>query len=179
MRPYLIQRLQKPTGMLNPFSFGGGLVNGGLSPEATSLLKGIWQYDYMGSAEFEWGAVPESLKTIASYSKDFTTGKVKVVGSFKDYSGTISVVKKEERDIFFACRERQMEEVIQCIQLLANDVKHDYRTKERVGLAQAICNKDERTCGWHDIDNDFLFFTDEKMFLEFTKLFGLKEAIKV
>ena len=41
-RSYLVQRLRKPRGWEltkdNPFSFGGGLQNGGLSGEAMSLL---------------------------------------------------------------------------------------------------------------------------------------------
>ena len=49
-RSWLIQRLNKPReyegklkGLENAFSFGGGLVNGGLSKEAMELLN----FDYM------------------------------------------------------------------------------------------------------------------------------------
>jgi hypothetical protein len=68
---YLIQRLEEPWGGMaqfkdNPFSFGGGLRNGGLSQEAMDLIRGIWSFDYMGSAEFEFGAVPEALNAIAN-----------------------------------------------------------------------------------------------------------------
>jgi len=63
---WLIQRLKKPyqsngQGLEklgfkdNPFAFGVGLLNGGISPEAMDLTREIWRYDYMGSAEFEWG----------------------------------------------------------------------------------------------------------------------------
>ncbi len=53
---WLIQRL-KPAypGLVqlwvdNPFAFGGGLRNGGLSGEAMNLLRGIFSFDYMGAA---------------------------------------------------------------------------------------------------------------------------------
>lgn len=69
---YLIQRLKKPfkiedklKNLQNMFSFGGGLTNGGLSKEAVSLIRNIFSFDYMGSSEFEWGAVPEAMKKIA------------------------------------------------------------------------------------------------------------------
>lgn len=53
---YLVQRLNRPTnGYDNPFSFGGGLKNGGLSEDAMKLLRPIFSFDYMGSAEFEFG----------------------------------------------------------------------------------------------------------------------------
>ena len=58
-RPYLIQRLEKSKNYVNPFSFGGGLVNGGLSKDAMSLLKPIFSFDYMGSAEFDFGVLPK------------------------------------------------------------------------------------------------------------------------
>ena len=69
---WLIQRLNKPYGENpfglkdNPFAFGGGLVNGGLSHEAMDILRGIFSFDYMGAAEFEFGAVPKALQTIAA-----------------------------------------------------------------------------------------------------------------
>jgi hypothetical protein len=86
-RPWLIQRLQKPwkiaedanplfkamvAGAAGPFSFGGGYVNGGLSKEANKILGEIFQFDYMGSAEFEFGEVPKALGRIAKDVKDFT-----------------------------------------------------------------------------------------------------------
>ena len=71
-RSYLIQRLLKPTqfGVELPFgSFGCGLVAGGLSKKAVEVINGMWTFDYMGSAEFEFGAVPEALNTIINYRK--------------------------------------------------------------------------------------------------------------
>ncbi|KKL26470.1 hypothetical protein LCGC14_2394990, partial [marine sediment metagenome] len=77
-RTYLIQRLHKPhqiggnedfKKLVNCFSFGGGLKDGGLSDEAMKLIIKIWRFDYMGSAEFEWGAVPESLSNVFQYCK--------------------------------------------------------------------------------------------------------------
>lgn len=69
---YLVQRLTTPSpskgplgALANAFSFGGGLVNGGLSKEAMALLQPIFGFDYMGSSEFEHGAVPKTLGKLA------------------------------------------------------------------------------------------------------------------
>ena len=67
---HLVQRLKKPfmkLGMAirNSFAFGGGFKDGGLNPEAAALLGEIFSFDYMGAAEYEFGAVADAFKTIA------------------------------------------------------------------------------------------------------------------
>ena len=64
-RSYLIQRLGKPTGGIGPFSFGGGFINGGLSNEGAKAISSICIFDYMGAAEFEFGALPKALDSMA------------------------------------------------------------------------------------------------------------------
>jgi hypothetical protein len=72
--PYLVQRLQRPYkgkegGLIkddpNIFSFGGGFKNGGLSKQAMDIFKELFRFDYMGAAEFEFGAVPKAFQAIA------------------------------------------------------------------------------------------------------------------
>src|SRR4051812_12009846 len=70
-KPYLVQRLEKPRnggvmGLASAFSFGGGLVNGGLSKEAMGMLKIIFSFNYMGSSEFEYGAVPAAFQLLST-----------------------------------------------------------------------------------------------------------------
>lgn len=75
----LIQRLRQPIHKLHEsprglalasMSFGGGLPNGGLSDEAMKLLLPIFEFDYMGSSEFEHGAVPRTLQAMARMASD-------------------------------------------------------------------------------------------------------------
>lgn len=67
---YLIQRLEAPrqtsshTELLNAFSFGGGL-----SKEAIQLLSTVCSFDYMGAAEFEFGALPKALQAMAAHAQ--------------------------------------------------------------------------------------------------------------
>lgn len=181
--PYLIQRLQKPyqfkddaspmmKSLANAFSFGGGLVNGGISKEAMGLLNKIWNYDYMGSSEFEWGAVPKSLELIAKSISSYVAGETLVTGKVHDYRNDKDIEKKAI--VYFVCKKDDEKEVCEWISKFANDKKRDYRTKESVCLADAICESGYRkdTGGWHDIENHYLFFTDKTMYENFCKLFG-------
>ncbi|MEK6828994.1 MAG: hypothetical protein AABY15_02625 [Nanoarchaeota archaeon] len=181
--PYLIQRLLKPYQIKegqnkilkdNPFTFGGGLKNGGLSDEAMNLLREVWRYDYMGSAEFEWGAVPKSLDHIAKNNKEYIAGEISVKAKADDWNDGLKKVTVEA-PVFYVCIKQDEDQVKESIEKLSGAKKQDFHTKESVLLAEAICKLKyrEENAGWHDIDNHFLFFTDKEMFENFCKLFEI------
>jgi hypothetical protein len=189
--PYLIQRLKKPfkiekknstmVALANAFSFGGGLINGGLSKYAMKLLNDIWRYDYMGSSEFEWGAIPESLQEIAKNIKNYISGEMEVTGKIYDYSYDYSTRKEiqEKATIYYMCTKENEKEICEWIKKFSDDKKRNYNTKESVNLADNICKI--KCCldivGWHDIKNHYLFFTDKEMFEKSCNLFGCKTTI--
>jgi len=166
---WLIQRLQKPhqwqvkgKSFDNPFSFGGGLHNGGLSDKAMNLIREVLSFDYMGSAEFEWGAVPQALRFIAEQASN------------KNLIASTIFVGKEEPVYYLAPRE-YAPEVINRI----NKLRHDeLRLKEYCGLDKyfdGFFGKPSKdTCGWLELDNGYMFFTDRKMYEDACKLFGVK-----
>ena len=178
--PYLIQRLEKPFANQdpkfsdNPFAFGGGVKNGGLSDEAYNLLKGIWRYDYMGSAEFEFGALPKSLQAITKNIKKYVTGQLEVVGKFHCYKA--GKVIEDKATVYYFCNEEDEAYVREWIPKFADGVKNTYSTKEHIGLAESICKDEYYTdkVGWHDIENHYLFFTEKEMFNKFCRLMGVK-----
>src|ERR1700753_1566668 len=82
---YLIQRLLAPhkkEGLLSAlgdaFSFGGGYKNGGLTQEGFDLIKSIMRFDYMGAAEYEFGALPAFFKELVTGIKDYGTWEIKI-----------------------------------------------------------------------------------------------------
>ncbi len=92
-KSWLIQRLLKPykventwTKLSNAFSFGGGCRHGGLSDEVMDLIKDIFRFDYMGAAEFEFGAVPTTFQAIARGVGESTykAFKIQVKYKYKD-----------------------------------------------------------------------------------------------
>jgi hypothetical protein len=167
MKPsYLIQRLKRPnhwtrldgTKVDNPFNFGGGLVNGGLPKEVMDVLREIFSFDYMGSAEFEFGAVPEALRfLVIEYRRGKTT------------TGTV-------QEVFYICPTSYKNEVVKRITEFKSAEPQGH-TKEHVGLYERL--KDPTgyyrdLVGWFEISNGYIFFVDEKAyqgFLEFLKLF--------
>lgn len=156
-RSYLIQRLSKPAGFVNPFSFGGGLVNGGLSEEATDLLSGIFSFDYMGAVEFEWGAVPAALQFLA------------------EQASANQLVAGEHNGVCYIAPTSYEEGVKRVIdQLISNE--YDLRLKEHCGLATARNRKDANNrapVGWLELDNGFFMFVDQQMFENTKRVFGI------
>ncbi len=166
-RTWLIQRLQKPhlfniggKQIDNPFSFGGGLINGGLPDGAMGILRNVWSFDYMGSAEFEWGAVPSALQFLA--------------GQASANNLVIGQTETGKQEIVYYITPKSYEtEVINRIQLIRH-CKIDL--KERAGLDNFFESEQEyarRNVGWLELDNGFLFFTDKEMFDNTCRLFGL------
>ena len=153
--PYLVQRLKKPLGQSNPFAFGGGYKNGGLSEKAMDLLKNIFRFDYMGSAEFEWGAVPKAFQRLAEEQANLVT--------------------ETEGKVFILCPKEYVNEVKAWVKLAS--IGEEGNLKESLGLQRAL-NKEKYadTLGWLCIDENqpFMFFVDETMFKDTCKLFGVE-----
>lgn len=195
-RTYLIQRLKKPftvkpQGALallgdNPFAFGGGLRNGGLSGEAMDLLREVWRFDYMGAAEFEWGAVPEALRAIAQVAEkggldawSFTIPLAEVEPSWEREAKKQKV--SGEGTVYVLAPKEWAAEVEERITALAKE-RFNPKLKETTGLAGALRPFKEwetETCGWLELDNGFLFFTDAEMWSKTCALFGVEVRERV
>jgi len=157
-RTYLVQRLEKPhnteghlTGLSEAFSFGGGLVNGGLTKEAMSLLRPIFRFSYMGSAEFEFGAVPEALSKIVKNVKKYRVQTFKFDG--------IPVYA-------FAPEWNELDKTLKSLYDGKERLKEWSKFKE--SLLEDEYSKD--TIGWLELDNAFFFFKDKAAFDKLVQL---------
>lgn len=178
----LIQRLHKPyqfeineQKVDNPFSFGGGLVNGGLSLEAMTIFRKICSFDYMGSTEFEWGAVPAAFTFLVEQA----IGE-KVVNFSIDFHEKKDIINI----VYVICPKSYRNEVEKRIKLLyQNPSKVDL--KEYCGLREYFFGRrwkedkgpsenDKENIGWLELDNGFMFFTDKEMYNKFCEIFELK-----
>lgn len=184
MESFDIQRLTKPflrngEPMPNPFSFGGGLRDGGLSEDAMKLLAPIFDFDYMGAAEFEFGALPKALDrmvksesgSLAAFSVDVKTGKTKTYPFKEEKDGVCADT------VYVVCPEAWCAEVKDRIQKFAR-AERTLRTRESVGLERSIREKaagnEPRYLGWIEINNGYMFFLDKDMWLKVLELFGVK-----
>lgn len=182
-RSWLVQRLTKPRGGVlgladNPFSFGGGYKNGGLSDEAMGLLRGIFSFDYMGAAEFEFGAVPKALQALARDGDQLTAGSFEILLSqvAPHWRNKDRPERGAMATVYTLCRTGHAAEVEERIRGWAKDGVTS-RLKEGTRLSDALRPTEEwhaDKCGWLELDNGFFFFTDREMWEQTCRLFGVE-----
>lgn len=179
--PYLIQVLNKPVDspVVNSFAFGGGLKNGGLSDEAMDLFRGLFSFEYMGSAEFEFGAVPKAFENLAKKHKKLKVHKVPVAAERIPWargSSTKTTEKKFEGDVFLLATDEEAKVLVPFIQKQAKE-PYDSNCKEMVRLHQALCPVDERDIkhiAWLDINNGTFFTISNNLMGKMCEIYGVK-----
>lgn len=160
---WVVQRLRKPTRHVNPFSFGGG--GSGINPDVMSYMtSNLFSFDYMGSAEYEYGTPREAFHELVeereSYEKfefDLPLSGVEVDSWMKKTEG-YSSARKGSVKVYLICKPSQLKEVTEFI---AGDAKGKAFLKEPTQFSAAIRTEDSDVIGWMDFRNVFLYFTDE------------------
>lgn len=192
---YLVQRLCQPyrgkakEGSLlasfakdNPFAFGGGLRNGGLSGEAMDLIREVFEFDYMGAAEYEFGAVPEGLQKVARFAEhgllqpSIFQVDIDTVPN-PDYRKTVEVTG--DPSIYLLCPLEWQPLAMEQIRAWAKGKGPN--VKEGVMLDWVLrpsADYPSRVAGWLDITNGIMFFTDEEMWRKCCDLFGVGTEVE-
>lgn len=177
-RPWLVQRLREPDRFDNPFSFGGGLRNGGLTQEAFDIFKQIWSWDYMGAAEFEFGAIPACLKKMLTASIEGRLGAhvftIKVSPRLKEDSYQRNYKKKIKVQIYVICNKDHVKNVNETIKLMVND---KIRLKEISCIYDAIFPRSfdfKKFIGGIELNNGWFYFTNPETFKKVCQLFEVK-----
>lgn len=194
-RTRLVQRLKAPEGNTDvfgndPYVNSGGVKNWGLTDRAMTLLKGIVRFDYMGAAEFEWGAIPKGLKKISDHALAEELMSFVISIPLREVGRTLFDPDNEPPEgngfVWVICRSEDIEEVSRRIRgWAANDNdRHDNNTdnagwwlEERTCLNAALRPNPSwpsAVCGWIELDNGFFFFTNKVMYEKVCQLFGLK-----
>ena len=188
-RSNLVQRLKAPykEGGLGrklgaAFAFGGGLVNGGLSPEAMELLGPIFRFDYMGASEFEHGAVPKAIASLVSMinpDDPFESKTIEVYPSDvvdQPFYGKHTERRTEPLEIHVLYVRSQLGEAAERVRELAvQETIQD--PMERTGLnKRVVCvdgnDGDDPITGWLDLDNGWFATTSDEMRDGLLKLLG-------
>lgn len=165
-RSYLIQRLQQPIGKVNPFSFGSG--GSGMGKDNMEVLAQIWSFDYMGAAEFEYGAVPTALNKMIAEETTLVASAFDVPYSYdfhgftKDHPAKLYEGKKK---VYYLCNTEHENDVKTLIALWAKGTVGNTKESILFDMSLADLPKDinREIVGWWELDNGFMFFTDEKM----------------
>jgi|SRR3972149_8815663 len=130
--PWLIQRLKLRPGVENPQG-----------------IDALYACDYMGSAEFEWGALPRSLREITGELQNFVITEV-----------TPAVTSKDSLHLYAICHKDQVEDLMKFVPEL---ITGKTRLKESAYLRQALLGIDQlyNFDAWWDIDNNWMLVLGE------------------
>jgi len=123
MKPYLIQRA----------SFAKRDKKG---------IDSILRFDYMGSSEFEWGALPESLCRIRTLISDYTYLDVPI----------------KDKVITVFCKSLQKSDVKQYLSELSENKWHLKGYSDFNNYINSSKYSKNNTDFWWDIENDFMFW---------------------
>jgi hypothetical protein len=204
-RPWLVQRISKPRTKLNPNS--PTLVQYYAHPKTEETRKQnelalkelglLIPLDYMGAAEFEFGAVAKALRELCSQRADLIAFSQEVQGypyswetPAKEYTKN---QPKSSRKVAGWClrgHENQLREFL--LQEATDDSRN--RLKERTGF-QEICfghisairnkngtiskrqgfqTKEGSNCALFDLGNYWFVTTDEQQLIDLKHLLGIQ-----
>jgi hypothetical protein len=187
----LIQRLVKPRIKKNTsHAFGGGLLNGGFTPEAMELLQNVFEFDYMGAAEFEFGGVPQALNSIAIRASEFINFSLTIrrdkiaLNPEREWplgpKALLPPIPEKSATVYILCHAQDKEWVKPFVKKLAKN-PYSLRLKENAMLNYSLdplSEHDSRYVGWLELAYGFMFFTDKEMFEQTLSLFGLTNSQK-
>jgi len=167
---WIVQRLNSPEKIMNPY---GNTIEFDDKDSVDRVAK-VFSTDYMGAAEYEWGALPKAMsrmyeKSISLIMLEHSNFKCWIVYSFPYDFGLFQIMALELRVKRFVEEnylkgkdwDKQGKEV----------AKNDYGS-----FYIRVNNEwDKELMGWFDLQNDFAWFIDKKMAEEFLLLFKNKE----
>jgi hypothetical protein len=188
---YLIQRLEQPhrrdggigAALLDALAFGGG--GSGLSRKAHEALSECFSFDYMGAAEFEFGALPKSLEPFVHDHEKLRAYEI-ALGP-KEYADGFArrwkskgrqFPAKPARPVYLLCREGDREYVESVVRSCALNTERLKEPSRLVDALDRVPGDNVRTCGWYELDNGFFFFTDREMWQRTCALFGVEAPIE-
>ncbi len=148
-RTYLVQSLSRSKKFLiNPFSFGGGLKNGGLSNKLINFISPLFSFDHIKAAEFEFGIV----------SKFFHI----VMYNIKEYSLEEFIINKAP--LYIICNSDKRDLINKKVIELSNSAiqyKRETNLDIVLGLNNNYRKEDYDTIGWIELNNNFMIFLEK------------------
>lgn len=156
----LIQQLLKPSPreVFNPYAFGAGYKNGGLHDEIAAPLAKIFDFSYMGAAQYEFGAVPQALANMwdeRAYMKEST------------------LRGNKQADVDILAPEYLMDHAVRVIKSLKRKNCKEVSLRDPSLLLEALDPAHPcKVVGWLELDNGFFFTIDPIMSAAFKKFWA-------
>ncbi|OGI14118.1 MAG: hypothetical protein A3E38_02150 [Candidatus Moranbacteria bacterium RIFCSPHIGHO2_12_FULL_54_9] len=194
-RTYLIQRLRLPHEDCAAADFPGDIHSGGFSDELWNILKQFGFLEYMDAPEFEFGAVPETFQRMALAHRSLAAYTLDISGHpefpsnerFDAYqSDELEAIRTRhmlKTTVFVLAPHFIRPHVEDTLLRIALGDEIDLRKPTRLGesvfcarhwkTGSAEARTYGKTCGWLELDNGFMFFSDEDTWRNFCDVFGL------
>lgn len=192
--PYLIQRIEAmlvdtdlPVGLAARYQAGSERTL-----EERRYINLLIPLDYMGSAEFEFNAIPNALRELVQARADFTRFEMELTGKTDDDS---PLVQQRTVKVYGLARKTHIPAVKRDVKLFAATKHNDgIRTKEKVGMNEGFFGtigclyryknrrKREkplatliasRNKAWFDLENLWFVGTDKVQVDRFAQLVGV------
>lgn len=172
---FLVQRLRRPKKITGPLSkahrvFGGGML--GLSEAQWDFVDEVFEIDYMGKAEFEFGEFPRAMKKLID-EKERVAFLFSIERCQIRPNPARKPVRKKDRKksghpsdpatIYVVCASSQREHVEQNIRKLAAGQLNPCRDIFLDRALDPLTEYDNGVVGWFDLRNAFFFFSDKVM----------------
>ena len=149
-----------------------------MTKEAMEALAEIWDWDYMGAAEFEFGAVPEAFGKMEGKEVVASFFTVPYKFAFRGWGDHPAKTYEGKKQVFYVCQKEHEDEVKERMKRWAKTEPGYGGTKERImfnaGLADVPKEISSGIVGWFELDNGFFFFSDEKMWRKTCEILEIK-----
>ena len=155
---WLVQRYSPGTGFINPF----GDMNGQIGNEvAQKLIADVVSPDYMGAAEYEWGAYPKCLEKMFEHELvveeyDGFDIPIYIVAASIDFAKVCIHYLYNETELVNSYSDNSYNEVS----------KADYGSFKKTVLGKSR----QDTIGWLSLKGHYAWFTDENIAKTFKQL---------
>lgn len=194
-KTYLLQRFSKPNPTATKIykAFGGNALM--LREEAWELLEPVLTIDYMGAAEYEFGALPRALCNLSEGRRAVFSFDLKAKEIKPNWQREVQYRKQRQKElaeakaagvkakrakkvttphgktIYVICLEKDRYDAETRIRELAAD---QWPCKSSPGFCEALdpmTESDAAARGWLDLDNALFFTVDKAMWEGLQRVF--------
>jgi hypothetical protein len=165
---------------LDKMSFGGG--GSGLTKDAWAIVNKLFGFEYMGSAEFEFGALPKALHALSKAELDTSEVIIEARHIERDDWTRTGLAKKKEvppypgdTTVYVLSQKGQLDDIKKILKGVA-DGSHRCKDYHRGKyIFDPIKPEGRRYIGWLNVQPEeaFIALTDKTTFERVCAVFGM------
>ena len=173
------------------FVFGGG--GSGLTDEAWKIVHTLFGFEYMGSAEYEFGAPAKALKALADLAKakklvtdrtlveakhielsEFCRGNSNYDPTVKKRGDKSTLPRPKDTPVYFICEKGFEDQVAKIVQNVAGGVQRCKEYPQGKYIFDPVTDYDVKKIGWLNVTpgEPFIAVKDKDTFDRVTAVFG-------